>query len=48
MFLMKQAEVQQIYSDGSVILHTRSLKYGKLGKGVLVTVPAVLIKVIQF
>lgn len=26
-----QAEVQSIYSDGSLSLHTRSLKYGKVG-----------------
>ena len=25
-----QAEVQQVYSDGSLSLHTRSLKYGKV------------------
>lgn len=24
------AEVQNIYSDGSIFLHTRSLKYGKV------------------
>ena len=26
-----QAEVQSVYSDGSLSLHTRSLKYGKVG-----------------
>ena len=26
-----QAEVQSAYSDGSLSLHTRSLKYGKVG-----------------
>jgi len=39
------AEVQQIHqTDGGVTLHTRSLKYGKLENGVIVTVPAALIK----
>ncbi|KAL3075779.1 hypothetical protein niasHS_012609 [Heterodera schachtii] len=32
------AEVQQLFQDGSISLHTRSLKYGKLGQGVLVKV----------
>ncbi|CAK1548237.1 unnamed protein product [Leptosia nina] len=32
------AEVQSIYSDGSLALHTRSLKYGKLWQGVMVKV----------
>jgi len=38
------AEVQNIWGDGSLSLHTRSLKYGKLGQGVLVTVSPSLIK----
>ncbi|KAK7502120.1 hypothetical protein BaRGS_00006484 [Batillaria attramentaria] len=38
------AEVQNVMSDGTLSLHTRSLKYGKLGQGVLVQVPASLIK----
>jgi len=38
------AEVQQIYSDGLLALHTRSLKYGKLTNGQLITVPSALIK----
>ncbi|CAM9719248.1 unnamed protein product, partial [Heterosigma akashiwo] len=38
------AEVQNIMSDGSVSLHTRSLKYGKLENGLLVTVQPSLIK----
>lgn len=39
------AEVQTVRStDGSVMLHTRSLKYGKLAGGQLVEVPANLIK----
>jgi len=38
------AEVQQIYSDGSVSLHTRSLKYGKLAQGTLVRVSPSLVK----
>ena len=32
------AEVQNVMSDGSLSLHTRSLKYGKLGQGVLLQV----------
>ena len=32
------AEVQQLYHDGSASLHTRSLKYGKLGQGTLIKV----------
>jgi len=38
------AEVQNLYSDGAVALHTRSLKYGKLSQGTLVTVSPSLIK----
>eukprot|EP01027_Heterolobosea_sp_BB2_P003927 GEZU01005907.1.p1 GENE.GEZU01005907.1~~GEZU01005907.1.p1 ORF type:complete len:365 (-),score=65.50 GEZU01005907.1:31-993(-) len=39
------AEVQQFFAhDGSVSLHTRSLKYGKLGKGQFVRVPSALVK----
>ncbi|KAI2664170.1 Exosome complex component RRP4 [Labeo rohita] len=38
------AEVQSIFSDGAVSLHTRSLKYGKLGQGVLVLVSPSLVK----
>lgn len=38
------AEVQQVYVDGSLSLHTRSLKYGKLSQGVLVKVFPSLIK----
>ena len=38
------AEVQQFYSDRSMSLHTRSLKYGKLGKGQLVSIKPSLIK----
>ncbi|KAG5440417.1 hypothetical protein PCK2_000550 [Pneumocystis canis] len=37
------AEVQTFFSDGSVSLHTRSLKYGKLRNGLLVQVPSNLI-----
>ncbi|KAI0406526.1 hypothetical protein F4802DRAFT_102331 [Xylaria palmicola] len=32
------AEVQQLYSDGGAVLHTRSLKYGKLRNGLFVAV----------
>ena len=36
-------EVQQVQKDGNLILHTRSLRYGKLDNGVLTTVPPSLI-----
>ncbi|XP_056146948.1 exosome complex component RRP4 [Lampris incognitus] len=38
------AEVQSVYSDGVLSLHTRSLKYGKLGQGVLMKFSPSLIK----
>ncbi|XP_077504686.1 exosome complex component Rrp4 isoform X2 [Amblyomma americanum] len=38
------AEVQSVFADGSLSLHTRSLKYGKLGQGTLVLVSPSLIK----
>ncbi|XP_051522593.1 exosome complex component RRP4-like isoform X1 [Myxocyprinus asiaticus] len=38
------AEVQSVFSDGALSLHTRSLKYGKLGQGVLVLVSPSLVK----
>lgn len=38
------AEVKDIYDDGSLSLHTRSLKYGKLGQGILVKVSPSLIE----
>ncbi|XP_049857816.1 exosome complex component RRP4 isoform X2 [Schistocerca gregaria] len=38
------AEVLQVYSDGSLSLYTRSLKYGKLSQGVLVKVFPSLVK----
>jgi len=38
------AEVQTIHNDGSLSLHTRSLKYGKLGQGILVIVSPSLIQ----
>ena len=38
------AEVQQLYQDGAVVLHTRSAKYGKLEAGRLVQVDPVLIR----
>ena len=38
------AEVQNIFNDGSLSLHTRSLKYGKLGQGVLLKVSPSLVK----
>jgi len=36
-------EIQQIQKDGTLILHTRSLRYGKLENGTLVTVPPSLV-----
>ncbi|XP_061056904.1 exosome complex component RRP4 isoform X2 [Eubalaena glacialis] len=38
------AEVQAVFADGAASLHTRSLKYGKLGQGVLVQVSPSLVK----
>ncbi|GBF99994.1 exosome complex component-like [Raphidocelis subcapitata] len=38
------AEVQQVYHDGGVHLHTRSLKFGKLEQGQLVVVHPGLVK----
>jgi len=38
------AEVQNVFVDGSLSLHTRSLKYGKLSQGILVSVAPSLIK----
>ncbi|RWS24461.1 exosome complex component RRP4-like protein [Leptotrombidium deliense] len=38
------AEVQSVFSDGSLSLHTRSLKYGKLGQGVLIRVSPSLVE----
>ncbi|PWN91417.1 hypothetical protein FA10DRAFT_265276 [Acaromyces ingoldii] len=38
------AEVQAAFGDGSVGLHTRSLRYGKLRNGALAVVPPVLIR----
>ena len=38
------AEIREFYADGSIMLHTRSLKYGKLGQGQFVAVPSGLVK----
>ena len=38
------AEVQKVREDGNLHLHTRSLKYGKLGPGVLIIVSPSLIR----
>ncbi|XP_031568847.1 exosome complex component RRP4-like [Actinia tenebrosa] len=38
------AEVQSIFADGSLSLHTRSLKYGKLRQGTLVQIPPTMVK----
>lgn len=37
-------EVQQIMGDGSIALHTRSERYGKLRQGLFVKVPSALVK----
>lgn len=37
------AEVQNVMSDGTLSLHTRSLKYGKLSQGCMVRVPPALV-----
>lgn len=37
------AEVQQCFGDGALSLQTRTMKYGKLGQGVLVKVPPHLV-----
>lgn len=36
--------MQRTYSQGFVGLHTRSMKYGKLGQGVFLRVPYFLVK----
>eukprot|EP00112_Aurelia_sp_Birch-Aquarium-sp1_P021747 Seg593.5 transcript_id=Seg593.5/GoldUCD/mRNA.D3Y31 product="Exosome complex component RRP4" pseudo=true protein_id=Seg593.5/GoldUCD/D3Y31 len=38
------AEVQSLYADGSLSLHTRNLKYGKLPQGTLVQVSPSIVK----
>lgn len=38
------AEVQNVMSDGTLSLHTRSLKYGKLGQGTMMKVFPSLVK----
>ncbi|VDN02268.1 unnamed protein product [Thelazia callipaeda] len=38
------AEVQKVQIDGQLLLHTRSLKYGKLSQGTLVKISPYLIK----
>jgi len=43
-FLLSQAEVQAIHHDGTVMLHTRSSKYGLLTQGRVVRVPAELVR----
>jgi exosome complex component RRP4 len=37
------AEVHKVQADGTLMLHTRSFRYGKLENGCLVTVPAALV-----
>ncbi len=43
LYVYMQAEIQNIGADGTISLHTRSLKYGKLENGQLVVVSAALI-----
>eukprot|EP00756_Hemistasia_phaeocysticola_P021342 Hpha_TRINITY_DN15770_c2_g2::TRINITY_DN15770_c2_g2_i1::g.41292::m.41292/K03679/RRP4, EXOSC2; exosome complex component RRP4 len=38
------AEVQKINRDGGISLHTRSARYGKLPKGIMVEVPSLLVR----
>jgi len=38
------AEVQSIFTDGSLSMHTRVLKYGKLSQGIMLKVPPMLIQ----
>jgi len=38
------AEVQAFFADGAMSLHTRSLRYGKLRNGQLVTVAPILVR----
>eukprot|EP00887_Chlorella_sp_A99_P004016 scaffold11.g4016.t1 len=38
------AEVQAVHHDGSIMLHTRSTKYGRLQGGLAVAVPPALVK----
>lgn len=38
------AEVQNVFADGSLSLHTRVLKYGKLSQGIMIKVQPSLIK----
>lgn len=38
------AEVQSTFQDGSLSLHTRSLRYGRIGQGTLVKVPPFLVE----
>jgi len=38
------AEVQNVHNDGACMLHTRSLKYGKLSQGALIRVSPSLVK----
>ncbi|KAK2080061.1 hypothetical protein QBZ16_002457 [Prototheca wickerhamii] len=37
-------EVQSVHNDGSLALHARSARYGALGQGTLVRVPAALVR----
>lgn len=43
-----QAEVHSIMADGSVALHARSLKYGKLQNGVFTSVPSALVPRLKY
>ena len=41
---MFSAEIQQIYQDGTLVLQTRNLRYGKLNEGILIHVRSSLVK----
>ena len=43
-FARLQADVHSFMGDGAIMLHARSLKYGKLENGQFVAVPPSLIK----
>ena len=38
------AEVQKVHESGEIVLQTRSAKYGKLHNGLMVQVPAALVR----
>jgi hypothetical protein len=42
--IIAQAEIQNISADGTISLHTRSLKYGKMENGQYMKVPSGLVR----